>query len=204
VKALFDEKAKAQAKEAVQHLEKTSSVEFVIVVEPRASNYREADHLWGGIASIVLITLLIFSPQELDERVWPIYAALGYGIGFAGSTSFAFVKRLFLKKARFDSEVSRHARARFVDGRLSRTRDRSALLLHISAFERTVAFVLDLGLDEKKLGPALASLKVSLEKELVRGDLPAFMTQLKTLAPALEAAYPRREDDTNELPDDVS
>jgi putative membrane protein len=203
VKQLFEESAKAKAKETVVHLESESSVEVVIAIESAASPYREADHLWGAFVALFSITGLIFLPQEFNEDYWPVAMALSYGAGMFLGALVAPLKRLFIRKQAMQNAVELRAKARFVDGKLARTRGRTALLVHVSAFERSVAFVPDLGLDLTRLKSALDQAKVAMEATLHSSDPIRIFADLKALGPTLSKHYPRDPDDVNELPDEV-
>jgi putative membrane protein len=203
VKQLFDESAKAKAKETVVHLESESSVEVVIAIESAASTYREADHLWGAFVALFSITGLIFLPQEFNEDFWPVAMALSYGAGMFLSALAPPLKRLVVRKQAMQSAVELRAKARFVDGKLARTRGRTALLVHVSTFERSMAFVPDLGLDPAKLKSALDQTKLAIETTLRGSDPMRIFADLEALGPTLSKHYPRDPNDLNELPDEV-
>ncbi|MBI3201229.1 MAG: hypothetical protein HYZ29_06760 [Myxococcales bacterium] len=84
---------------------------------------------------------------------------------------------------------------------VSRTRDRTGLLVFVSMFERKVVVVPDVGIDRAELGEALAKLESVLSES---PELPRLVAALDELASPLARVLPRADDDENELPDTVS
>ncbi|HVH43033.1 MAG TPA: hypothetical protein VM925_11840, partial [Labilithrix sp.] len=64
-----------------------------------------------------------------------------------------------------------------------------------------VVVVPDVGIDPALIRTAAANLEGSVKRPVPSFD--AFIAALDSLGPALAAAMPRRDDDVNELPDDM-
>jgi putative membrane protein len=88
---------------------------------------------------------------------------------------------------------------------VGRTRDRNGVLVFVSLFERRVGVVADVGIDPRAMGAAWTDAVGALEASLAAGaDTERFLAALAALGPPLAAAMPHRDDDVNELPDEVA
>jgi putative membrane protein len=101
------------------------------------------------------------------------------------------------------ANVDRAARAAFFDLGISRTSGRSGILVYVSLFERRCVVLTDIGLAPSLLEPGWAAAQSELALTVKRRDWAAFHRTLESLGPVLGRAYPRSEDDVNELPDEV-
>jgi putative membrane protein len=197
----FTEDAQARIALAVKAVESKSSAEIVVSVRGRSADYRELDLGFGLALAILTLVVLIYHPAELDEDLMPVETVAAFVLGSALVAKVGGLKRLLLSRKRRDRETLTAARAHFVEAGISRTRDRSGILFFVSELERTVAVVPDLGIDVSKLGDRWTSRIAKLEAAAASLDVPAFVSALGELGPVLGEAYPRREDDVNELPD---
>jgi putative membrane protein len=195
------EDAKRRIVEAVQDVESKSSAEIVVSVRDRSDDYRDVDLLAGVCLAVVTIFVLIYVPAELDENLMPLETLLGFVVGSLLVGKIRPLKRVLLSRKRAAQRAIVEARAHFVEAGVSRTRDRSGILIFVSQLERAVCVVADIGIDERTMGDAWTAKLAGLRAAAEREDVAAFAAALKELGPLLGAAYPRREDDINELPD---
>lgn len=194
---------KAQVKAAIVAIETKSSAEIVVSVRPRSDAYRDADFAFGSVFAGLLLTLLIFLPEEFNEKFFPLEVAMGFAVGTLFSANVWLVKKLFVRPARFLAMTKLAACKHFLDARLGRTRDRSAILVFVSLFEGVATLVVDTGLEDAKVGSQLRAWEASLTAAIKRGDAAAFAAALPSIATELGVHYPRSNDDTNELSDEV-
>jgi putative membrane protein len=197
----FSEEAKAKVAEAVRAVEAKSSAEIVVAVRARSDDYRDVDLMAGLAAAMVTLIVLIFHPAELDEDWMPIETFAAFAIASIIVAKIPALKRALVPAKRKHERVSSVARAQFVDAGVSRTRDRSGILVFFSELERRVCVLPDIGIDPAKLGEAWQKSVEAIESAASADDLEAFAAAVTSLGPVLASKYPRREDDENELPD---
>jgi putative membrane protein len=88
---------------------------------------------------------------------------------------------------------------------VGRTHDRNGILVLVSLFERRASLVPDVGIDAAALGPEWKARVDAVEASLEGGpSIDRFVEALRALAAPLAAAMPHRDDDVNELPDEVA
>lgn len=193
--------AKKKVVTAVQDVEAKSSAEIVVSVRGRCDDYRDVDLRAGLIAAILTIFALIYHPAEIDENLMPLETLVAFVIVSLLVSRVGSLKRLLLPAARTRARALEAARAHFVEAGISRTRDRSGILIFVSLLEKHVTVVADTGIDEKRLGAAWTAKVAELDRACAAMNVDAFAAALTGIGPILGAAYPRREDDVNELPD---
>lgn len=197
----FNADAKTKIVRAVREVESKSSAEIVVSVRARADDYREVDLTVGFLLAMATLVVLIYHPAELDEELMPVETALAFVVGSVVVNKFGAIKRRLISKKKRTERMLVAARAHFVEAGVSRTRDRSGILVFVSELERSVCVVPDVGIDTALLGDAFVARVRALEEACARLDVDAFVAALASLGPILGDRYPRREDDVNELPD---
>lgn len=199
--SFFTPEAKTKIVEAVKSVESKSSAEIVVALRERSDDYREVDLFVAALATLATLAALIYHPAELDENVMPLEALAAFVIVSLVVNKVGPLKQKLTPKKRKTDRTRIAARAHFVDAGISRTRDRSGILVFVSELERQVHIVPDIGIDPEKV-EGWRGVVEKLEAAVVGLDLGAFATALDSLGPLLEKPYPRRPDDTNELPDE--
>jgi putative membrane protein len=197
----FNDDAKKQIVEAVKEIELKSSAEIVVSVRARSDEYREIDLLAGLLLATITLVVLIYHPAELDEQLMPVETLVAFAVGSIIVNKVGALKRVLMSKKRRDFRTLLAARAHFVEAGISRTRDRSGILVFVSELERVVQVVPDVGINADKLGEKWKSALAALDTAATTLDLSGFVSALKSFGPVLGETYPRREDDINELPD---
>jgi putative membrane protein len=197
----FTKDAKTKLVGAIRAVESLSSAEIVVSLRTRSDDYREVDFAAGLVLALVTLALLIYHPAELDEELMPVETLLAFVIGSISVNKIGALKRALTSKKKQHARMLTAARANFVEAGVSRTRDRSGILVFISELERAVCVVPDIGIDPDKLGDGWRAKLAVLENAAANLDIGAFVAALTELGPLLATEYPRREDDVNELPD---
>jgi putative membrane protein len=203
MKAFFTDDIKKRVGEAVKAIEAQTSAEIVVAVRAKSAEYRSIDLLVGGAFAFVVLNLLLFLPQEFDERFFGIEVLATFLVAVFFTANVYPLKRLLLSKTRTQHEVRAGAAKYFMDQRLGRTKDRTAVLVYISLFECRAEVVHDTGIDAKKVGAALTAWQEKMQSTLQGSDASAFLAALTSIGGGLGAEYPRQADDTNELADEV-
>jgi putative membrane protein len=190
--------AKARTKQAIQAIERRTAAEIVVAVRGSSARYHQADLLAGAIAAMVTLLVLLFMDREVPIGAIPYLVLAGFLAGASLSALIAPLRRLLTRPSHRRETCLAGAKAAFFDLGVSRTRERTGILVYVSLLERRVVVLGDVGIDADELDAR------PLEEAVRRGDASAFVTALGGLAPALEARHPRRADDVNELPDEVN
>src|SRR5690606_13144660 len=119
--------------------------EVVVAVRAASSDYRHTDYLVGFAVSLLALIALLFLPVPFAIETWPIDVGLAFAAGALISSSVSPLKRALTSSRSMADEVARSARATFVNMGISRTRDRSGLLVFVSLLERRAEVVADTG-----------------------------------------------------------
>jgi len=186
----------------VQEIEAQSSAEVVVSLHDSSANYRDLDLLWVGFSSLMTLAYKVWSPQSFHpDWLLPNLMLVGLLTYFA-SRRFQSMRRLFLSARRRAQELERTAYSEFVRLGIGRTRERTGLLIFASRLERAIVLVPDQGLEEKIAPPVWSEWADRYgTAESDQGLLQNLEQQLQALKAPLGRQLPRREDDTNELPD---
>lgn len=203
--SFHDEHARSQTREAVAALEARTSAEVVVAVRRIAGHYRDTDYLVGFLLSLAALLVMLFAERPFRLAAFPAGVVLSFVAGALLSSAIAPLRRSLTLPSRKRAQVRTAARAAFVELGVGQTRSRTGILVFVAVFEREVEIVCDSGIDPAALGEdwgrAVAELQLALKP---RPALGRFIAALRALAPPLELALPRADDDVNELPDEVA
>ncbi len=199
--SFFTSEAKKVITGAVKSVESKSSAEIVVTVRQQSDEYRDVALTMGAVTSLVTLFALFFHPADMWDDLIPVGALFAFVITTVLVSKITPLKRMLVSRRRMVERSLQCARAHFVEQGVSVTRDRSGILVYVSLLERTACVVVDVGIDQSKLGEAWLLKLRALEKAVEAEDPPAFAAALTEIGPLLEGPYPRREDDVNELPD---
>lgn len=200
-RGFYEKAAKLEATEAIKEIEAQTAAEVVVTLRSVSSSYRAADYLVGFAFALITLLLLLFLPMPFPLWSFPLNVVLGFVCGVLFSSYVPAVRRAFTTEKQRHEAVHRAARSAFVDLGVHRCSGRWGILVFIATFERTAEVVGDLAIDPKDEGFAAAVR--AMQAAVARTDRPAFVTALKSLGPVLARMHPHRDDDVNELPDEV-
>lgn len=187
----------------VAAIEAQTGAEVVVSFSAAAGRYRWADLLVGALGAGVGLLVYLFAPQEFPDDLGLVLVLAGFAAGASLSALVAPVRRLVVGRQMLDENARRAACERFVDLGVSVTRARSGLLVAVSRFEQRVDVVADVGVPTEALGARWSAALAALQSAAAVGVEP-FLTALAALGPLLAEAVPRRDDDVNELSDEVN
>ena len=149
----LNEQEKSRISEAVRAAEAQTTAEIVPMLVARSGLYRDARHRAGLALALVTLTGLL-----IGERLWPFWGwetadaawlvlavLLAYAIGSWIGLS-ASVIRAVTSSERLRRKVQLRAEQAFAQHSLSRTRQRTGVLLMVSLLERHVYVLPDLGI----------------------------------------------------------
>jgi putative membrane protein len=191
---------------AVQAAEKRTSGEIVPMVVSASYHYPMADVI--GAAAIclplaIVLTHLIGSGLWIGgQNLWLFLGlfALLFPACYLLVGRTPALKRHFVSRREMDEEVQEAAVTRFYQEGLYRTRDETGVLIFISVFERRVWVLADRGINAKvepgQWDGVVATIVAGIRQ---RRPADAICAAVQTVADILQAHFPVRPDDTDEL-----
>jgi len=198
----LDDAARAAFAHAVETVENASAVEVVVAVRRRSAAYRQINVAIGAAVAFAGLAATLFS-----SHVFGLASILvdPFVLGIAAGALVELVphaKRVLTPRAARHAQVTRAARATFVERGVHATTGRSGILVYISWLERDIALVADLGLARALPVGVLAAAEAKLTAAMPKGGAEVARA-LEALAPVMARAMPHRDDDVNELPDAI-
>lgn len=203
-KPFLTDESKAALADAVRAVEACSSAELVVAVRPRSGSWLHADLIWGILAALVTLAVLLYSRWEF-ELIWflvdPFFA--GAVAALAASRSDV-LRRVFVQPATRVRRVETAARSTFFERRIHSTVGRTGILLYVSILEREAAFVVDVGVEALAATDAWKKAAAEIQEAVRQGaDGTAVAARLRELATLLSPALERSADDVDELANEV-
>jgi len=200
----FSEAENAQITEAIQKVELKTSGEVAVMVVGESDSYPESRILAG----IIIGTLLALGVTDywLDDSLWGF---LPMAVGFAILIGWLIgylpaVKRFFVPAARLEEMVREQAMQGFYKKELYKTREATGVLFFISLFEHRVWVLADKGIYEKITQESLQTHAADIAAGIKDGRAAdALCEEIRRAGEVLARHFPVRDDDINELPDQV-
>ena len=195
-----DDRAGIEA--AVRAAEARTSAEIVPMVVGASDSYPKADLACAVTAGL---TAAILGNLALGGRgMWSFLILFGLFAlaAFEAAKRTPALKRLFVSRERALHETTLAAQAAFFRHGLTETRERNAVLVYVSIFERLVLLQPDTGLAGKLDQTALDAATAALTEGIRQGRQAAALAAcIDTLAGLLAPHFPPRDEDANEVPD---
>jgi putative membrane protein len=158
------------------------------------------------LAGLAMVVADAVRPQWLTANATLINTVSILSAGGASALLAVFVPvyaRLFLRPARRDAEVRRHAEALFLRHELFKTRERNGVLILVSCFERKVEILADSGLhrcvSETEWRPVISRMTPLLRERRFAEALQEGLAAIEELLAA--KGLKARMGAENELPD---
>lgn len=202
-RALSDDAAKRRLTEAVTAAERHTSAEIVVAVRRQAAAHTRTSLVAGAACAGVVLLLLLALPQVYDVRFFPVELGLAFVLGAYVVSQVPSLRRALTPEARIREAFDAEAERLFDELGVERTRGRTGVLVLLGLFERRAAVVADVGLDGAKLTATASPSVAKLQQATYDRDLGGVVAALEALGVELGRDNPRREDDENELGDEV-
>jgi putative membrane protein len=202
--SFFDDDAKRRTTAVIREIESETAAEVVVAVRPRASQYVGTTLLFAGACALVAFLVMWFSPVVYAVETIPLDVALTFAVAAAIAHFSDFVKRRFTSRSGRDSKVASGCEYAFTHLGISKTKDRTGLLVFVCLLENSVRIRPDIGIDVTRCEQELSETRVGLEAAVRARDVDRFLELLRTLAKPLAAQLPRLDGDVNELSDAVA
>lgn len=200
----FNQQELELIRRAVSEAEAHSSGEIATMVVAESDRYLEAERLGALLLAALLGVLLSVALHHVT--IWtyiPVVCLLFFPM-LALLHYFPRFKLSFVSARRQAEMVRERALQAFFEKGLYRTREATGILIFISRLERKVWILGDRGIDAKIPSGSWQALADQLAAGLREGRAAEALCQVVAgCGVELARHFPRRSDDTNELPDDL-
>lgn len=197
----FTKEEQQKIEAAVKAAESKTSGEIVPMVVDSSYDYPRAELIGGG--TLALAVGLMVSWYFGGESIWwflPVFI-VGFFIFQQLIRYLPALKRKLIHPDELTEEVKEKALVSFIEQGLHETRDRTGILILISLFEHRVQVLADSGINEKVPEHTWEELVDIIVAGLKSGDACTATCQAITrCGELLQEHFPRKDDDTDELP----
>lgn len=198
----FSEEEKEKIKRAVAEAEARSSGEIVPMIVDQSGHYRE--FLLTGLILFTFLLALIWTairPQTSASRLLLLEMAAFWIVLIVTRETQPLWSRLIPESLK-ERVVRRRAEEAFYAHRLHETRNRTGVLILVSLLERRVQILADAGIHPKVPPETWERLANRITSGMKSGQTCAsFIEAIDACGRLLAEHFPRRPDDTDELPD---
>ncbi len=201
----FDSQFRLRLQQEIAEIEKNSAAEVVLIVRSRSDTYRDVS-LWNGfVLQIIVVAFLLFSPIVFNPYWICFISLVSFLAGFFAVELIKPLKRKLIKNERMNKATEIYARAIFQKGQLYDTRDQTGLLIFVSLFEQKIRLIPDKGLITKMPVHIWQDLEDKFNSVFDENEMltDAIIKKMSLLRSVLAQYVPPREDDINEIPDDL-
>ena len=199
----ISDKDKEVIKEAIKSVELKTSGEIVPVIL-KQSDFYPAAHFRLALIMGIFFSLVLYYTYDFSDPLALIWIQapgilLGYFVAYIPS-----IKRLFTTKAEMQEEVYQRSLEVFYENNVSMTRDRTGIMIFISLLERKVSVLADCGINEVVSKDYWNELVQVLTSDIAKGDMTqGVVKSINTCGSKLLESFPIKEDDTNEVVDEL-
>jgi putative membrane protein len=205
MKKYWNEQDLAAIKSSIHKAELLTSTEIVPLVAETSDAYWWVHWVWT-ISGWAMGTLWFeYRSHHLFLEATDLVLFQGTAMILAFALSFIpAIKRNSIPRRWITQSVHRQALADFLTAGLTGTRDRTAVLIYLSVFERRVNVIVDIGISAKIPNVYWEQ----TVQEIIRGirsgkSVGSLCLAIETIGEKLAENFPRRTDDTNEIKDAV-
>lgn len=194
-----DEQARIEA--AVRAAEARTSGEIVPMVVDESYDYPRAEILGGGLLSLALASTLSWAFGHSSLWVFLPLFALGYLPFKWLIRSLPELKRRLIHPDELSAEVEERAMLAFLDQGVHHTRDETGILILISLFEHRVHVLADRGINRQVPKETWDEIVGTVTAGIRAGKAcDALCAAIDRCGDLLQEQFPRKSDDSNELP----
>ena len=198
---LFSDEEKKRIEAAVQEAESRTSGEIVPLVVDASYHYPRAEIVGAGSFALALGTLAAWGFGHSSVWVFlPVFLILYLPLRLL-IRALPGLKRRFIHPAEITEEVEEKALLAFFDHGLYRTRDATGVLILISLFERRVRILADTGISAVVPQQEWDGIVATITAGMRSGRIcEALCEAVGRCGDLLQERFPRKADDTDELP----
>jgi putative membrane protein len=187
---------------AIRDVEDQTAGEIVVVVAQQASSYPSIPIIWALLGALLTPWPLIWITTLGAPRIYMAQLAVAVGLSLFlswPSRRFAFVPR-FVKRARAHEAAARE----FLSRGLTRTREKTGVLIYIALAEHHAEILADTGIADRVDPQVWREIIANLTDAIKDGRIGDGLVAAVQKAGVILAEYaPPRFDDTDELPNKV-
>jgi putative membrane protein len=200
----FTGSERAEISAAISEVEKNTAGEIAVMVVDQSDTYPEGNILAGltiGGFLALIITQLFF--EDSLTYFMTFFAAFILCISWLANHLPA-LKRIFISRNRLTEMVREQAVQAFYEKELYRTRDATAVFFFISLFERKLWILADKGINSKISPDELQAYAGDMAQGIRQGRAAEVLcSEIGRLGEVLAEHFPARDDDTDELSNQV-
>ncbi len=188
---------------AIASAEATTSGEVVFAISEASGKYRHSvfQLALAGMAVVAAIYLIVPVHHSISTLLWT--QILSFAALYSAAPHLRW-RRWFIPTSEMDARVRDAAFMEFYSSGLYLTRDANGVLIYLSLFERRVVVLGDKGIHERmgdRYWDEVRDLIIRGAKSGKARD--GICAAVERCGVALAEHFPRKPDDTNELPDQV-
>ncbi len=197
----FTEEEKVRIEAAVREAEGRTSGEIVPMVVDASYDYPRTEIVGAGFFAMGAAALLSWAFGHASQWVFlPLFFACYLPCKGLFRALPGFKRRL-IPAAEVTAEVEEKALVAFLEHGLHHTRDATGILILISLFERRVHVLADKGINAAVPPRTWDEIVATITDGIRRGQTgEALCTAIRRCGDLLAERFPRKEDDTDELP----
>lgn len=197
--SLFSTAERAQVKDAIAAVEAGTSGEIVAVIAPAADDYWDFSLAWAIVAALMVpAAALLWWPHTAALTIYEIQMEIF--IAVLALTRIRALRMLIVPRRTQSAYAQRLARAQFFTQGLHRTRERSGILIFVSAAEHYVEILADDGIAQKvKAEEWTAVIEAFVAEVRARRFADGMLATVRACGAKLAHYFPRPPDDRNEL-----
>lgn len=200
--SFFTPQEQARIEAAVRAAEARTSGEILPMVVDASYEYPRTEILAGGLLALALAATLSWIFGQASLWVFLPLFLLGYWPCTRLIRNLPDLKRRLIPAAELAAEVEERALLAFVEQGVHHTRDATGILILISLFERRVHVLADRGINQAVPKETWDEIVQMVTAGIRCGQAcEALCAAIKRCGDLLEEQFPRKADDTNELPD---
>lgn len=217
-KIRLNEEELEQIKQAVKEAESKTSGEIATAFIKESDNYAGYELIFAVICGFIYFTVMMFFSGAIEaaikNMVWDY--GVDYLLAFYGFSTFLvialiyllanfpFIDRLIVPRSVMRRKVNERAVRHFMESGVYNTRERTGILIFISALEHRVELLADRGIAEKiaqeKWDEIAAAIAAGIKKRQLAEHLTGAIRECGEL---LAKHFPIRADDVDELKNEI-
>ena len=190
-------------KQAIKEVELKTSGEIVPVIL-KQSDFYPAAHFRLALIMGILFSIICYYGYDFDDPITLIWIqipgmVLGYLLAY-----IPLFKRFFTTSNEIEEEVYQRSLEVFYENKISMTKDRTGIMIFISLLERKVKVLADCGINEKVSKDYWNDLVKNLLSDIKQKNMiNGVVKSIQTCGEQLEISFPIKDDDTNEITDEL-
>lgn len=186
----------------VAEIEKDTDAEIVVVAAGRSRSYLLPSALVGVVTAWLALLVLLFSPIQFSGVWMPVELPLVGGLAAWLTHRSPSLLRHLVPRTQQRKAVEQAAAAAFHQEAVHGTRNRTGVLIYVSALEDRVTVLPDGGIDARVPQGEWNALRWGDKKDpKAPGDIEHFVAGLRAAGRILHRCVPATGDNPNEIPD---